>query len=55
MTSKILDIHKGIYEKLDYFITNNKIPHIIFYGQQGSGKRQILNNFINKIYKNDNS
>ena len=27
-----LTIHNNIIDKLDYFITNNKIPHIIFYG-----------------------
>lgn len=45
-----LNIHNNIIEKLDYFIDNNKIPHIIFYGPSGSGKREILNKFINKIY-----
>lgn len=48
-----LEIHNAIYDKLDFFIKENKIPHIIFYGNHGSGKRTILNNFINKIYKND--
>ena len=48
-----LKIHQKIYKKLDFFIKENKIPHIIFYGNYGSGKRTILNNFINKIYKND--
>ena len=38
-----LTIHNNIIDKLDYFITNNKIPHIIFYGPSGSGKREILN------------
>ena len=48
------DIHKNIKKKLDKFIELNKIPHIIFYGNSGSGKRYILNYFINKIYtKND--
>ena len=46
-----LKIHQKIYKKLDFFIEENKIPHIIFYGNYGSGKRTILNNFINKIYK----
>ena len=48
-----LKIHSNIYKKLDFFIKENKIPHIIFYGNYGTGKRTILNNFINKIYKND--
>ena len=46
-----LQIHDKIIQKLDYFINENKIPHIIIYGPSGSGKRTILYNFINKIYK----
>lgn len=49
-----LNIHENIYEKLDYFYESNKIPHIIFHGSSGSGKRTIVDNFLNKIYKNDN-
>ena len=48
-----LEIHENIYKKLDYFIKENKIPHIIFYGPSGCGKKHILYNFINKIYKNN--
>ena len=48
-----LDIHKKIKDKLKFFIKENKIPHIIFYGPSGSGKRTILNTFINDIYEND--
>jgi len=48
-----LDIHKKIKDKLKFFISENKIPHIIFYGPSGSGKRTILNSFINDIYEND--
>ena len=52
---KKIDIHQKLKKKLDYFIDNHKIPHIIFYGNCGTGKRYILNYFINKIYKNDNN
>ena len=31
----------------------NRIPHIIFHGPSGSGKREILNWFIDKIYSQD--
>ena len=48
-----LSIHQNIHNKLDFFIKENKIPHIIFYGPSGSGKRSILNGFINDIYNND--
>ena len=29
-----MDIHKNIENKLNEFIENEKIPHIIFYGEQ---------------------
>lgn len=48
-----LDIHRKIKDKLDFFIKENKIPHIIFYGPSGSGKRTILHEFISNIYKSD--
>lgn len=48
-----LPIHRHIIEKLDYFHKNNKIPHIIFHGLSGSGKRTIVDEFINKIYNGD--
>ena len=47
------DIHKKIYEKLDYFHKTNKIPHLIFHGESGSGKRYIVDKFIQKIYNSD--
>jgi Cdc6-like AAA superfamily ATPase len=49
----LLPIHEKIYEKLDYFYKTNKIPHIIFHGSSGSGKRTIVDMFLNKIYQND--
>jgi hypothetical protein len=48
-----LPAHEKIYEKLDYFHKSNKIPHIIFHGTSGSGKRTIVDNFIMKIYESD--
>lgn len=50
---KKADIHQKLKKKLDYFIENHKIPHIIFYGNSGTGKKYILNYFIKKIYNND--
>lgn len=47
------NIHTEIKNKLNYFIENHSIPHIIFYGKAGSGKRYLLNYFINKIYNSD--
>jgi replication-associated recombination protein RarA len=37
-------------EKLNYFLKENKIPNIIFHGPIGSGKKTLLNQFIQKIY-----
>jgi hypothetical protein len=48
-----LSTHKKIYDKLDYFHESNKIPHLIFHGSSGSGKRTIVDKFLNKIYNND--
>ena len=48
-----LNIHEPIIEKLQYFYNSHKIPNIIFHGQSGSGKRTIVNKFINIIYNND--
>jgi DNA polymerase III delta prime subunit len=48
-----LNIHQSIIEKLNYFYEIHKIPNIIFHGPSGSGKRTIVNNFIQKIYNED--
>ena len=48
---KQLNIHESIYTKLSHFHKTNKIPHIIFHGTSGSGKRTIVNNFLNMIYE----
>jgi hypothetical protein len=48
-----LDVHKNIIDKLDYFYKSNKIPHIIFHGSSGSGKRTLVDQFLNKIYNNE--
>lgn len=49
----MLIIHENIKEKLSTFIKNMKIPHIIFYGPSGSGKRILVYEFIDNIYKNN--
>ena len=50
-----LEIHKDIIDRLQLFIKNKKIPNIIFHGEMGSGKRSVLNKFINMIYEHDNA
>jgi DNA polymerase III delta prime subunit len=52
-----LDIHPTINNLLGSFIKDNKVPHLLFYGDYGSGKKTLANNFINEFYKislNDN-
>ena len=48
-----LEIHNDIINKLQYFKINNKIPNIIFHGAAGSGKKTLVENFINEIYEFD--
>jgi len=49
----MLTIHKEINKKLDIFIEKNRVPHIIFHGPFGSGKKTIVRNFLKKIYNDD--
>lgn len=37
-------------EKLNYYLSQNKIPNLIFHGSAGSGKKTLLNQFLHKIY-----
>lgn len=50
-----LPIHENIKQKLDGFLHNHKIPHLLFHGSCGTGKKTIVYEFINKIYGNDKS
>lgn len=49
----LLPLHENIQKKMDYFLKTKKIPHIIFHGSSGTGKRTIVYDFLNKIYNND--
>jgi replication factor C subunit 3/5 len=49
----MIPIYKNVSERLDAFYNSNKIPHIIFHGPSGSGKRTIVHDFIQKIYNNN--
>jgi DNA polymerase III delta prime subunit len=40
-------------EKLDYYLSQNKIPNLIFHGPPGSGKKTLLKQFIQKIYSKE--
>ena len=46
-----MNIHTNIKKQLDYFYEIKKIPNIIFYGNNGSGKKTLLNDFLLKIYQ----
>jgi len=46
----VLAIHQNIKKKLHLYVSTRRVPHIIFYGQAGCGKRHILNYLINLIY-----
>ncbi len=48
-----LPIHENIKKKLQYFYETQKIPHLIFHGSPGSGKRTLVYDFLNKIYGQD--
>mgnify|MGYP000318160152 CR=1 FL=1 len=47
--------HSSIYDTLDHFIDNKIVPHLLFYGENGSGKKNIVNDFIKKNYENINN
>lgn len=43
----------SVREKLYNFIKTKKVPHILFHGPSGSGKRTLVNEFVNRIYGGD--
>lgn len=50
---EILPHHDAINQKLAYFYETKKIPNIIIYGSNGTGKKTIIYSFLNKIYQSD--
>lgn len=48
-----LPMNENIRRKLEFFLVHQKIPHIIFHGSSGTGKRTIVYDFINRIYNYD--
>ena len=55
MNQHFLQIHENINKKLDCFLRNQRIPHILFHGSSGTGKKTIVYNFVNKVYNNEKS
>ena len=51
-TGTALNIHKSIRDKLSAFLRENNVPHLLFYGPHGSGKKTIVNNYIEDIFPN---
>ena len=51
--SSTKEFHKNIKQKLSGFIEQNKIPHILFHGPSGSGKRTLVYKFVSDIYNNE--
>src|SRR3989304_7297743 len=39
-----------IFDVLNKMSRDNSLPHMIFYGKEGSGKKSIINIFLEKIY-----
>jgi hypothetical protein len=42
--------HPQLQDKLTHFITQKKVPHLLFYGVSGSGKKTLVNWFIQQLY-----
>lgn len=40
-------------DKISFFLKINKIPNLLIYGRNGVGKKTIVKNFINELYKNE--
>ena len=52
-TSIQLSIHNNIKRKLTGFYNCQRIPHLLFHGSPGTGKRTLVYDFVNKIYGGD--
>lgn len=48
-----LSIHSSIRQTLDGFYASQRIPHLLFHGPTGTGKRTLVYEFIHKIYGGD--
>lgn len=49
-TSPLPHRHPHLQEKLSAFIAQKTVPHLLFYGVSGSGKKTLVNWFIHQLY-----
>ena len=47
-----MEENQEVINKLTYFIEQKKVPHILFHGVSGSGKKSIVRWFIQQLYPN---
>ena len=52
-TAKKSILHKDILKLLEFISKDDSIPHIIFYGNDGVGKRRIIKLFLEMLYGQD--
>ncbi len=52
-TAKESFLHKDILKLLEFISNDDSIPHIIFYGNDGVGKRRIIKLFLEMLYGTD--
>lgn len=45
-----MDIHSDIKEKLDEFVRTQKVPHLLFHGPSGSGKKTLVSYLLHSLY-----
>lgn len=45
--------HQLVWSKLNAFCESGKIPHILFHGSSGTGKKTLVQMFIHKLYQNN--
>ena len=51
----MLTIHQTIKDKLNNFVDKKCVPHIIFHGPCGSGKKTLVREFLLNIYKTEDN
>ena len=46
-------VHSDLKKKLSVYINEFKVPHLLFYGPSGAGKRSLVQWFVNTLYNKD--